>query len=277
MAPIHCLWYVFTMDSGSVSFGVPLRGKPEVLWMAEGLHGPNDTRTYRFESLWIVHFYTYTGSLLLDGREFDIRPGYAGLMPPGATSVTRFPERSRHLFAHFVFPNAADQTVPIPAMQDLGPEFSSIYAAFEEAVGWSETHRLRAEIRLWDVLWRLAEHGPSTPRALPRRHSALDRAMELIAQRLSEPIRARDLAREVDLSHNHLTRLFQEATGGGILEYVRRQRVERARHLLVYSSLPIKAVAREIGIPDLHHFNKTIRRALGDCPRGIRAVPREEE
>jgi len=40
--------------------------------------------------------------------------------------------------------------------------------------------------------------------------------------------------------------------------------------LLVYSTLPVKVIASEVGIPDLHLFNKTIRRELGHSPRAIR-------
>jgi transcriptional regulator GlxA family with amidase domain len=46
--------------------------------------------------------------------------------------------------------------------------------------------------------------------------------------------------------------------------------VERARHLLLNSTLPIKVIAREVGIPDPHLFNKIIRRELGKAPREVR-------
>jgi AraC-like DNA-binding protein len=55
-----------------------------------------------------------------------------------------------------------------------------------------------------------------------------------------------------------------------VTEYVRRRRVERARHLLLHSGLSIKQVACEVGLPDLQLFNKTIRRAYGVAPRSLR-------
>jgi transcriptional regulator GlxA family with amidase domain len=46
--------------------------------------------------------------------------------------------------------------------------------------------------------------------------------------------------------------------------------MNRARHLLVSSTLSIPAVAASVGIPDLQAFNKTSHRELGASPRAIR-------
>jgi transcriptional regulator GlxA family with amidase domain len=56
-----------------------------------------------------------------------------------------------------------------------------------------------------------------------------------------------------------------------VVGYIRRLRTERARHLLVNSTLPVKAVAVQVGLPDLQQFNKVIRRELGRSPREVRA------
>jgi len=70
--------------------------------------------------------------------------------------------------------------------------------------------------------------------------------------------------------NNHLTRLFHTTYGVTISAYIRQRRAERARHLLLHSTLPIKAIAAQVGIADLHLFNKTIRRVLHDSPRRVR-------
>jgi AraC-like DNA-binding protein len=239
--------------------------------MDAGLHGPNEVKRYRFEGLWILHLYLYTGRVVIDGVEFPIRPGYASLMPPGATSETYFPTLSRHLFAHFTLPATKKNLVSIPVMQDLGAEFLSIHEAFEQALGYAAAHPLRAEVRLWDILWQLAEKSV-VPAANPLRgHPAVQETLERIERGLAEPLRVADLATAVNLSHNHLTRLFHAATGMTVIAYIQSRRLQRARHLLLHSTLPIKAIAAEVGIHDLHHFNKIIRATLGAAPRKVRA------
>jgi transcriptional regulator GlxA family with amidase domain len=46
--------------------------------------------------------------------------------------------------------------------------------------------------------------------------------------------------------------------------------MERARHLLIASTLAIPAIAATVGIPDLQAFNKTCRKELGASPRAVR-------
>jgi AraC-like DNA-binding protein len=206
----------------------------------------------------------------MDRREFPIRPGYASIMPPGVTSETEFPHLSRHLYAHFTLPKSEGDTTPIRAMQDLGEDFAPLMQSLEEALSYSYTHTLRAEIRLWDILWELAERSVAhEPRS--RTHPAVLRALQIIEEHLTDPLRVQDIAMAAELSHNHLIRLFREATGQTVAGYIQHRRVVRARHLLRHSTMPIKAVATEVGVPDLHQFNKLIRRYLGESPRQVRA------
>jgi transcriptional regulator GlxA family with amidase domain len=132
---------------------------------------------------------------------------------------------------------------------------------------------------LWDLLWQIAERGAvraaaaaqaDEGAAATRHHPAVERALQIIELRLAEPLCVADLARQVDLSQNHLTRLFRGEVGSTVVGYVRQRRVERARHLLLYSTLPIKAVAAYSGFEDLQHFNKAVRRLLGRSPRNVR-------
>ncbi|MBC8135580.1 MAG: helix-turn-helix transcriptional regulator, partial [Fibrella sp.] len=133
----------------------------------------------------------------------------------------------------------------------------------------------RAEALVWDLLWRLAEgatgDGVESGVAVHNREpAAVMRTREAIELRLAEPLRISDLARAVDLSHNHLTRLFHGATGKTVVAYLRERRMERATHLLRHTMLPIKQIAAQVGLGDLHQFNKAIRAATGVSPRTLR-------
>jgi transcriptional regulator GlxA family with amidase domain len=88
--------------------------------------------------------------------------------------------------------------------------------------------------------------------------------------KLSEPICVADLARQLDVSHNHLTRLFNRYCQQNVVAYITARRIERARHLLIHSTLPIKAVAAQVGFHNLQDFNKMLRRNTGLAPRALR-------
>jgi transcriptional regulator GlxA family with amidase domain len=155
-------------------------------------------------------------------------------------------------------------------MQDLGAQFVTINQRLEQAIGYFPTQPRRAEARLWDMLWELVAVPAIRGAAPPHRHPAVDRVCSLIELNLAESMRVPDLAREVGLSHNHLIRLFRASFGTTVVGFIQQRRVQRSKHLLLYSTLPIKVIAAEVGMADLHFFNKTIRRTLGASPRQLR-------
>jgi AraC-like DNA-binding protein len=261
------------MSWQELQWHIPLEYKPTIFQMAMGIHGPNQVRTYRFPDFWCVHLYRYEGELYLDGRHVPIRPGYAGLIPPGVTNKYHQPhDRSIHIFAHFQLPHLSDKGVPILAMQDLNEDFVPLNQMIERALSHFSTHVRRAEVILWELLWQLAERTPARAATAPQMHPAVQQAIRIIETRLTEPISVADVVHAVDLSHNHLTRLFRATFSTTIVGYIQQRRVQHAQHLLIHSTLPIKAIAAEVGIHDLHQFNKMIRRSLGAAPRCIRSL-----
>lgn len=225
---------------------------------------------------WCLHVYPYRADLRVNSQWYEIHPGCVSVVPPDADLEYRFPADVEHAYVHFLSSPATAEAVPrLPVMQQLGDRFASFDRAVRQAIAWQTINPMRAEVRLWDLLWQLTESPASAPHDHRGTHPAVERAMRRIELRLGQPISASALAEELDISHNHLIRLFRAATGRSIVEYVRYRRVERAEHLLRYSTLPIKVIARQVGLADLHQFNKTIRRELKGSPREVRARRKE--
>ena len=249
---------------------MPLKNSPQLVQAGRAVHGRKGAvEEYQLPELWCLHLYHYVGTVTIDGREFAIAPGWAGITPPNARTIYRFRGESRHFFAHFRLPLGGDR-VAMPVMQDLGESFGSLTRALEEAAGWLPAQPRRASVRLWDVLWQLAGQPTSGPGPHQRLHPALSRAVREIELHLSQPLAIPAIAHRAEISHNHLTRLFRAQFGVTIEGYIRQRRVERALHLLAHTTLAVKTIAGEVGLPDLHFFNKTIRAVAGLSPRGYR-------
>jgi AraC-like DNA-binding protein len=269
MAPSHQEWYKITMSWQSNSWQIPLDARPAILHMGVGRHGTRRIERYQLDGLWSLHLYPYEAEVEIDGVRYPINPGYAGITPPDARVEYRYSRPVRHLYAHFAFPEETQETRTIPAMQDLGSQFVMVNQRLEQASGYFPTQRRRAEARLWDILWDLTV-APAMNGATSSHHPAVDKVCSIIEIRLAEPLRIPDLAREVGLSHNQLIRLFRATFGTTVVGFIQERRVQRSKHLLLHSTLPIKVIAAEVGMADLHFFNKTIRRTLGASPRQIR-------
>lgn len=233
-------------------------------------HGSRSAEHHRLDELWCIHLYRYEADLELAGRRLPIQPGFASLIAPKVDTIYHFYGRSDHLCAHFALEESSEpQRVLIPAMQSLGDRFESTFLSLNEAIGWVDTQPARSAARLIDVLWLLSDGAKAVGSTVTERPE-VTAAREFIERRLAEPIRTPSIARHVGLSHNHLLRLFREATGHTLAGYIRHRRAERARHLLKRTSMPINAIAASVGVADLQAFNKLIRRELGRSPRAVR-------
>jgi len=250
---------------------VPLGSKPQISQMGIAVHGRVPAERYLLPRHWCVHIYRYDGELKINDGTFPIRPGHASVIPPGSAMEYRYRGKSVHVYAHFALPEPASHATPIAAMQDLGKDFAEINRAMEQAVECYPRQRLQAEVRIWDVLWRLAGRGQPQSAQPDQLHPAVQNTIQQIELRLHEPIYVTELVKEAGVSQNHLIRLFRATMGTTVVGYIRDRRLQRASHLLRNTTLPIKTIAHEIGIPDLHLFNKMIRGAFGMSPRKLRS------
>lgn len=249
---------------------MPLKNQPELVLAGVATHGVvKKEESFLLPELWSLHVYSYHGRVSFDAQQVAITPGSASVIAPNVRTVFRFEGESRHIYAHFRLPAGGD-SVAMPMMQELGEAWSSLSQSLEEAVGWFPSQPRRASVRLWDVLWRLAGQPMAEWDPSKRLHPALSRAVREIELHLSQVISIPLLAKKAEVSHNHLTRLFRTQFGQTVEGYIRQRRVERARHLLAETTLPVKSIAAEVGLPDLHFFNKTLRAATKLSPREYR-------
>jgi AraC-like DNA-binding protein len=264
MASSHSL--VQNQHFGRVS--ICLEDRPEVLLMGVARH-IEPAHEYKLNGLWCMHLYRYNGELVLNGERLQIRPGSFSLIPPETLFQHVWPERPAvHFFAHFRL-RRGSKVVPYPILQPTGERFESLWDDLVDMVAYYGVEDSRVAARIWDVLWRMTL--PARQVASETQHNAtVTRAATLIGARLAESIDIGRLAQEVGVSHNHLIRLFRATYGDTVQGYIRGLRAQKARHLLVNTTMPIKVVAVQCGIPDLHGFNKTIRRVFGKSPSMIR-------
>jgi AraC family transcriptional regulator len=102
----------------------------------------------------------------------------------------------------------------------------------------------------------------------PRSPPWLERAHASIA--LEEPTSVNILARRLDLHPAYLARAYRHATGEGLVETLRRRRVETASSLLRNTSLTLADIAAASGFCDQSHMNRCFSLVLGRTPLIIR-------
>lgn len=118
--------------------------------------------------------------------------------------------------------------------------------------------------------WKLMTQIGSD-QALPTPGDPLQRAMDYLAERLDSSLKVPELAALVGVSPSHLSALFRHATGGGVLAHHTSLKMARARQLLDTTSLPVRAVAAEVGYSDAFYFSRHFSKMHGQSPTDYRA------
>ena len=98
----------------------------------------------------------------------------------------------------------------------------------------------------------------------------LEAVKDLIEKSFSEPLYRDDLASSVDLSPDHLGRMFKRLTGEKISDYINRLRIEEACRRLRQNNHKIIDIAFDVGFENLRTFNLCFSKTSGMSPSEFR-------
>lgn len=120
----------------------------------------------------------------------------------------------------------------------------------------------------------LRNHTASKPKlsiyegGLPPRQ--LSQVLDYIDAYLDRNIKLADLAKLLDISPFHFSRLFKQSIGMTPHQYLSQQRVERAKQLLKKTDRLIIDIALECGFSSHSHLSKQFRQITGITPKAYR-------
>ena len=88
----------------------------------------------------------------------------------------------------------------------------------------------------------------------------------LILERLGESLEVTELARACSLSRSHFSRAFKCSTGLSPQDWIRAQRLARAKLLIQHTDLSLTQISLECGFCDQAHFCHMFTRSEGINP-----------
>ena len=110
-------------------------------------------------------------------------------------------------------------------------------------------------------------HSVNDQQALDER---VRRAVDLLSEKLREPLSLEVLAQECGLSVSRLAHLFREQIGVPPQQYLEEIRLQRAAQLLRSTGLRISEVAEETGYTGAFYFSNRFRKKFGQSPSEYR-------
>lgn len=93
---------------------------------------------------------------------------------------------------------------------------------------------------------------------------------DYIGEHYAEELTREDLARQVYLSPDYLSRLFRSEVGENLSSYLIRYRIEKAKELLRGTKEPVNQIASAVGYTNFSYFAKIFRKYTGCTPNVYR-------
>ncbi len=88
----------------------------------------------------------------------------------------------------------------------------------------------------------------------------VQKALEKMRLYFHTAIRVSDLAALSGMSESHFSRLFKSCIGTSPIDWLRRERINQAKHRLIESEDPVKEIARQVGYSDQFFFSKDFKK-----------------
>ncbi len=92
-----------------------------------------------------------------------------------------------------------------------------------------------------------------------------------IRHHLSEPIKVEELAHFLCCGRSRLSTDFKKETGETLSEFILKQKIEEAKHLLRYTNKPAVNIAFFLGFSSQSHFSRTFKKYVQMTPFEYRA------
>ncbi|MBN1673005.1 MAG: AraC family transcriptional regulator [Kiritimatiellae bacterium] len=217
----------------------------------------------------------------VDGTRYVLGAEQSVLVPPSASRSFECRGRAPgYLYVHFTNRRLQLDALPgrrlaIPPL--LRPDLHALADELRGAPGLNSADHLLALIVR--ILIGTARQGaeaspPAEPLLSPlnaKYHQMLvARAETFMRRNMHRRLSRREIAAAVRLSPAHLARVFRATTGDTPAGRLTALRMERARRLLLDSTLSVTEIALEVGYASFSHFSKTFRQTTRVAPSDYR-------
>ncbi|MDD5602503.1 MAG: AraC family transcriptional regulator [Eubacteriales bacterium] len=167
---------------------------------------------------------------------------------------------------------ASDNTYPAVYFTGIDDAFTGIFKEiiFEMQVKESfyENRSAALLLGLMALMGRRADYAGTNSRIMP--DMSLKKALDSMNEKYCENLPLKYYADVANLSLFRFMHKFRDVMGVTPKDYIKRIRMEKARHLLVNTGMSIAEVAGSTGYEDPLYFSRVFSRETGVSPRGYR-------
>jgi len=110
-----------------------------------------------------------------------------------------------------------------------------------------------------------------------RQSQNIDEVVQLIRDRYQDPaLNSQYLADNIGMSSAYLSRIFKQAQGISIADYINHLRIEEAKRLLTQTDIKVMDLGAQLGVENMQYFFVRFKQATGFTPRQYRMQYKRE-
>lgn len=117
-----------------------------------------------------------------------------------------------------------------------------------------------------DVYIQQHSQDENTPEPSVLEQTIVQDAIATITQHLASPLSVAQLADDADVTENRFNSLFKRETDKSCAEFIRSERMVRAREMLAIGEMTVKQVAAAVGFNHVSNFSRSYRDWFGESP-----------
>lgn len=256
------------------------------------------------DHLEVLYVYSGAGYVTIQNQRSPIVGGNVVLIGANVFHVVeRVPESDLRVIALHFLPEAVyaagdsphhfeflrpffDHSIERKAVLPVGAEVTKQATRFLEAIsrefaGHKMHYQLAIISTLYDLLLTIVRHYVDFSEDVSdylRKRARLVRlkpVFELIERDYREPLTLDTIADVAGMSRSYFCGFFRNVTGNTLTEYLSRFRVDKARELLLQSTLNITEIGYEVGFQNHSYFDKVFKKLHGITPHEFRSIQAE--
>ncbi len=244
-----------------------------------------------------------SGKVIANGTEYDFTRGNLLFLPWGHT-ITFHPDELRPFYLksiHIVpshdpkvelkavvasneapelLDSSARRTVDHPMLRNpaifedvddanLAMLFNYVLGVFKRETPPLPVARQMARLFLYEFFSLKMSIPTEEEDKVPRRLQFL---IDYIKDNISRDISLTDIAAHSELSQATINRLFREHLETSTMNFIHQKKIERAKHLLLVTDLPVSDIGPHIGINDVYYFSRFFKKMTGHSPTEFRRL-----
>ncbi|MBS1726929.1 MAG: helix-turn-helix transcriptional regulator [Armatimonadetes bacterium] len=219
-------------------------------------------------SWYLLALVVHRGRLVVSGESHEFEPGSVILFEPSSRcriEVLGDQEVTTHFWMNFLPQRVGTHLLALPRVVQLGAEASFWEQLFRQGLNTLPFSHSQFYSAGWNLLWHISSNAAEI-----KKNQYVRVAEEYILRNLSSPISVAGVAESIQISHNHLIRIFRQELGITPSEFIRTKRMQEAFNLLVTTNGSIKEVGQKVGYPDPKHFHRVVLATFGTGPAEVR-------